>query len=192
MAALPTLLVAGDGTSPRSWTNQNYANIAEGISAADAATISHAPAKDLTVDTSFTLDAMPSDFDTMEALSWQVRFSLATITDDTYYLDIRIMSGATELARGSSATVWERVATVTADRSMSNTSTTAFTYLNTTASKTLWDAATLEIRIVNVGNKAGDAATVAVDTLEFTGTYVVTAAATGTVMGSLMRIAGGI
>ena len=171
MATLNTLLVTGVGTGTRNWDTQLYTNVDEAIGSADGAVATSIPAKDITQETSFALANVNADLANMDTLSWQLRFALAGITDDTYHLDIAIYSGATLLAAATSGGTWTRVASLTANRTMANTTVTGFAYVNTTATKTQWDAAEIKIRCINVGSKAGDGATLSLDTLAITGTY---------------------
>ena len=191
MATLTTITGDGNaGTGTRDWTTQAATDVDEGISAADGSYATSVPAKDITQETSFALDNVDSDLETVDTLSWQVRYGISGMDDDTYHLDMAIYSGATLLAAETSGGTWTRIDSLTADQAVANSSVTGFNYVNTTATKTQWDAAEVKFRCINVGNKAGDNATLSLDTFEFTGTY--TAAVTNTVMPALIRIAGGI
>ena len=172
MATLTTILGDGNaGTGTRDWTTQAATDVDEGISAADGNYATSQPAKDITQETSFALTNVDSDLGNVDTLSWAVRFGIAGITDDTYHLDCAIYSGATLLAAATSGGTWTRIATLTTDQAVGNSGPTAFAYVNTTATKAQWDAAEIKFRCINVGNKAGDNATLSLDTYEFTGTY---------------------
>lgn len=191
MADMGTILVDGDGTSPRAWDSQSYADIDEGISSADGSYAYHAPLKDLSDDTSFTLAAVPSDLSNVDTLSYNLRYAQSGRSDDDLYLGVRIVNGATILAAADAGGSFEEVGPIT-NTSFSNSGATGFTYVNTGAAKSLWDDAIVELRARNVGTKAGDNAQIRCDTVEFTGTYTAAAGDTGTIMPALMRYAGGI
>jgi hypothetical protein len=172
MATLPTILINGDGTTPRNWTTQSYLDVDEGISGADG---NYASAVDQgnNNDTSFLLANMPTDFDSIIGLSWQVRWRTnAAYDDDTNSLGIRIVTGTgTVLAAGSSGGAFQTVVSNTGATTFQNTSVTAFTYVNTAATKANWDDARVELRQTYTKLKGADASQFWVDTLEFTGTY---------------------
>lgn len=182
MPALPSpILVNGNGTGPRNWTTQGFTAIDEGIAAADglivrAASPGGSENRNTDLDTSFTLIDTPSDFGTMADLSWQVRYRADNATgDDTLTLAIRIVNGATILAAANSGGTFQTVRTgqnSTWPTTQTNSPVTAFSYVNTTADKATWDGAEVEIRSTHSANMSPDDNTCIVDTLQFTGNYV--------------------
>ena len=179
MATLPTILVNGNGVvGPRNWqsTAQAYTTVDEGISAADG-TVIQPDASANNVDTSFTVANTPADFQSMDSLSWQVRYLALSRSDDTLGLQIRVMSGATVLAAADAAGAFQTVSANITNSTMQNSAVTAFAYVNTSASKTLWDAAEVELRSLYAVSMGDDGARVRVDTLELTGTYTATSVA---------------
>ena len=123
------------------------------------------------------LDNMPSDFDSMDTgLAWHVSYSVVGRSDDTYGLSVRIINGATILA---AATSGGTPATVNAN--VTNTSDTtgsvAFAYVNTGASKALWDGATWEFTQAYSKSKGSDGGHIRLNAAWVTGTYTAGAAA---------------
>ena len=189
MADLGTILVDGNGTSPRAWSTQAFGDIDEGIGSADGTEIQAATTlsdnRSTSLDTSFTLAAMPGDFDTMDSISYNVRYRAQNASgDDTLTFGIRIVtSGGTVLAAADSGGTFQTVQTgqnSTWSATLSNSGATAFTYTNTTATATNWNDAQVEFRSTHSQSMAADDNTVIVDTVEFTGTYTAAALETGT------------
>lgn len=181
MPALPSpILINGNGVGPRQWTTQGFTAVDEGISAADGQIIRGASPggsenRGTDLDTSFTLTDMPSDFGTMADLSWQVRYQADNATgDDTLTLGIRIVNGALILAAADSGGTFQTVRTglnSTWPTTQTNSPVTAFTYVNTTASRATWNGAEVELRSTHSQDMGPDDNTCIVDTLQFTGNY---------------------
>ncbi len=183
MATLNTILVDGNGSGPRDWDTQAFGDIDEGIGAADGTLIarnSGTPGGE-DADTSFTLSDTNSNFDTMDTFLFNLRWlvNLNSSVDDNVAIEVRVINGATILAAAAVGGGFEQIAApARTPTSLTNTGATAFTFVNTTATKTQWDGAEVEIRNNYVNNMSKDTNKihVEVDTLEFTGTYTVAAA----------------
>lgn len=131
------------------------------------------------------LNDMPTDFQTMDTLSWQVEYSLsAARSDDTYGLSIRIVNGATILAAADSGGTFTTVASNITNTTDTTSAVTAFAYVNTSANKATWDGASVELRQNYTQSKGKDVVSVRVDYTVFTGTYS-TAGATATLSKTL-------
>lgn len=180
MADLTT--ITGDGTAgsgTRDWPNQDPLNVDEGTDSPDGAPYCTAnPAKDGTQETSFSLDNVDSDLSNVDTLSWEVRWGLTGTDNDTYHFDMAIYSGATLLAAETSGGTWTRIGSITgpATRTLATQGPTAFNYVNTSATRTQWNAAEVKFRVINVGNKGGDNAPLSLDGFQFTGTYTASSA----------------
>lgn len=178
MATLNTLLVNGDSVNgPRNWTTQDFANIDEGISAADAAEIAENSNNTGTSnqDTAFLLSNTNSDLGNVDTLSYQIRYRVGGAQTNSRSLSIRIVkeSDGTVLAAANSAGDFQTVATEITTTTFVNSSVVAFTYVNTGASKADWDDARVSIRCTSVRSMGGDTNGLRVDTLQFTGTYTI-------------------
>lgn len=149
----------------------------QGASPLDANDSSYATfTDDLTQTLSYAVDDVDADLASMDSLSWQIDYSLrAARTDDTYALALRIMSGATVLAAADSGGTFVTVSSSVTSTTDTLSSVTAFAYVNTAASKTLWDAATVELRQTYAKTKGSDGTAIRVDFVEFTGVYTVAA-----------------
>lgn len=175
MATLPTVLVTANGSGPRNWQTQQFGQIDEGISSADGLEIT-APTSTNNVDTSFDIATTPSNFNNMDTLSWQVRYRCNTNrVDDILGLQMRIVSrtSGTILAAGDSGGTFQSVSSSVTNSSHQNSSVVAFTYVNTTATKAQWDDAEVELRQTFNQVMSADSTLVAVDTLQFSGTYTI-------------------
>jgi len=180
--ALSTLLPTGD-SAVGSWTTDSggtsnlWQKIEEGIAGATDTTDYIKGPNDVDAsDYKFALTDTPASFNSIKSLSWQVRFALSgtppASNKDTYGLSIRIVNGATILAAAdSSGTFQVIVSTTTMSTSFSNSAVTAFTYVNTSASKATWDGAIVELRQTYTQTASKDAHAVEVSAIEFTGTY---------------------
>lgn len=189
MAVLPTLLVDGNALfGPRQWISQQSTSIDEGIASADGLTVRSSSIggsenRNSTLDTSFTLQNTPADFDAIIDLSWQVRYSAdSDVGDDTLTFGIRIVNGAQILAAADSGGAFQTIRTgenTTWSLLLTNSPVTAFSYVNTSAIKSTWDGAEVELRSTHAQNMGPDDNGVVVDTLQFTGNYTQTVAGTG-------------
>lgn len=189
MATLSTLLVNGDSVNgPRNWlsTDQDAVDIDEGIASADAL-YARGVNKTTNNDTSFLLSATNSDLSNVDTLSFRIRYFRRSDTDDTVGLNIRIVTEATGsvLAAADSGGTFQTAVAAGRDGATSipgagdfiTGSVTAFTYVNTAATKSNWDDARIELRqIYNSIMGADTSAIFYVDTLEITGTYTQVAA----------------
>jgi len=143
------------------------------------------------------LDNVDADFGTMDAgLTWTVEESEnATGNDDSYTLQIRIRNAAgTVVLAGANLTnddtSWQTVIAHTGANSLHTTDTnrgpTAFTSVNTTANKTTWDGALVELRQVYSRNMGKDGRSFRVDTIAINGNYTVASTPnTGSASGSI-------
>ena len=132
----------------------------------------------------FALDNTDADFGTMDTLTYSVQYRMSGApTDDTFDLDIRIMNGATVLAAGNSGgTVWENVVTTATSTTDAYNAVTGFTYVNTTADKTTWDGASVELRQTVGKTKGWDGVVIEANHAIFDGTYTAAVANTDVVM----------
>jgi hypothetical protein len=118
------------------------------------------------------LDDVDADFETMLTLSWEVTYFLSGVGgDDTYQLLIRIVNGATILAAADSGGTFQEVAADVNSDTDVTTGPTAFTYVNTTADKTTWNGASIELQQVHTKSGGWDNHFIRTDFTEMTGTY---------------------
>lgn len=117
------------------------------------------------------LDNTPADFGTMDDLSWQVEYRQQNRSDDTLQLGIRIMNGATVLAANDSGGTFSLVDANITNATDTTSSVTAFSYVNTTANKTTWDGASIELEQAISKSKGADGLFVEVDYVAITGNY---------------------
>lgn len=200
MVSLGTILVNGDATVPRDWASQASTAIDEAVSGTNSDESDHVDAQASTVsspapnnnDTAFTLANMPSDFRSMDTATWKIKYRVAgrdAANSDTFGLSLRIVdrSGAVTLAAGSSGGAFDAV-----DLNINQTGNspawltlghTAFTYVNTSATKTNWDNAQLEFRQTWTLNGINDNGQVQVASFELSGTYQATASGVGSAAG---------
>lgn len=159
MATLPTL----NGASPLDADDGSYLTFSQ----------------DATETRSSNLDNTPADFGTMDTgLTWEIVYSLTNaLTNDTYALAIRIVSGATILAAADSGGTFTQV-DPNVNSTLDSTGSDTFAYVNTTADKATWDAATIELRQTHTKNQGFDTTAIQVDYAAFDGTY--TTASTNT------------
>lgn len=197
MATLPALVPTGDGTPGGvqlgAWTDDAggvtniYQRFDEGISGAVDTDYVRAIASSLTTSATgtFTLSDMPADFLDMDALSYNVRNRQAGRSDDTLDLRFMICDGSdttnypvlagASAGNGNSGTLWQAARMVTlaniTGTAFANTGATAFPYVNTTATKTQWDAAVVVLTPFLTVSMSSDGATIQLSAVEFTGTY---------------------
>ena len=123
-------------------------------------------------DITYAMPTLPADFGTMDTLSWVFEYRQQGRVDDTLGLQVRIVNGATILAAANSGGTFATVANPITTTTDTTSSVTAFGYINTTADKTTWQNATIEIRQRYIASKANDGGHVEVDFAKFTsGTY---------------------
>jgi len=174
MATLNTLLVNADSAGgPRNWASQAFAGIDEGIAGADGTAIGDNTNANATLDTSFLLSSVNSDFGNMDTLLWQVRRRVIGAQTNTRSLLIRIVKEAdgAVLAAADSGGTFQSVEAGITNTTFDNGTATGFDFVDTSATKDDWNDGRVEIRLVIVKSMAGDANGVEVDTLELTGTY---------------------
>lgn len=121
--------------------------------------------------TSFALDNVDADFDTMLTASWTIEYRQQGRSDDTLSLGLRVMSGGTVLAAANSGGTFVTVNSNVTTTTDVTAGPTAFAYVNTTATKTDWDAAVVEISQTYSQNMGPDNAFIEVDHFQLTGTY---------------------
>jgi len=106
------------------------------------------------------LDNTPADFLTATDVSITEKTTSVGAplwSDDSLGLDVRIMSGATVLAAADSGGTYESVIALDPDWAVNKTfPAITFTWVNTTATKTQWDAAQIQYRQLYLKNKGGD------------------------------------
>lgn len=126
-----------------------------------------------TLDQGYILDNKPTDFITMATVSVQLRYGWAAAFSNRTWdtLAARIMNGTQVLAGSSSGGGFQTVASSITTTTATNSAVTAFTYVNTTATKTDWDAAVLEMRIVSTRSGGGSSIGRRIYAAEITGTY---------------------
>lgn len=126
---------------------------------------------------STALDNMPSLFETMNSLSYQLQWRTnITGIDDSIGLSMRVMNGSTVLAAADLSGGWITVkpTNTTANTTDQVVGPTSFGYVNTTASKATWDGASVELRQHHSRNMGSDGVRMEVDVFQLTGTYTPT------------------
>lgn len=138
-----------------------------------------------TIDTtevlSRALDNTPSDFATMNSLSWTVQ-ERENITggDDSLVLGIRIMDGATVLAASSAGGAYQTVITHASGgfhTTDTNRGPTAFSFVDQVQGKSVWDNAIVELQQTYTKAKGADGVRFEIDIVSFTGDYDIAAGA---------------
>lgn len=119
------------------------------------------------------LDDTPANFGNMNTLSWQVDYRQSGRADDTLSLGIRIVNGATILAAADSGGTFATVSSNVTSTTDVLSSVTAFAYVNTSANKTTWDGATIELQQTYSQNMGPDGARIEVDYVAITGDYTI-------------------
>lgn len=120
---------------------------------------------------SFALDNVDELFESMTTASWTIEYRQQGRSDDTLTLRLRVMSGATVLAAADAGGTFVTANADVQSATDVTTGPTAFAYVNTTATKTEWDAATVEIQQFYIQNMGPDSAFIEVDWFQLTGTY---------------------
>lgn len=112
------------------------------------------------------------DFVTMDSLSIDVEYSLtAAGDDDIQQLLVRIMNGTTVLAAADSGGTFMEIDANVTNTTDTNSGAISFPYVNTTANKTTWDGASVEIEQIYTKNKGNDGVAIQVDHVIIDGTY---------------------
>lgn len=178
MADLPEIRGTADSTNgPRNWDFQSWNSTTQvwlGFTGEDLN------------DTSFLLENMPSDFQSMDTFTYDIWSSRVTTGDDTIGLFARVVkeSDGAVLAAADAGGAFETIrSNIIGTHPSAVRSTGSFTYVNTGASKTDWDDARLELRQTYTQNMGPDSDRVAVgpfnnavsgyDDARFGGTYTV-------------------
>lgn len=148
------------------------------------------------------LDNVDTDFGTMDSgltFAGQVRL-VGTLGDDTIDLNIRILdSGGTTVLAGATSTVataFQAAATNVTSATDVSFGPTAFTYVNTSANKSTWDSAVVDLQQIINKTKSPDGINLEVDIVTFDGTYTAAAGGGGLFMsgdasGNLNGLGGG-
>jgi hypothetical protein len=170
MPSLATILIDGNGNGPRDWSSQDFSDVDEGISSADAAHIISLAGTDSN-DTSFTIGSFPTDLGHVDSLSFDIRYRQSGRVDDTLGLSVRIMSGSTILAAEDILGDFQTVSSDIQTTTFINSGTVAFTYVNAAPLPDLWESAELEIRQIYTTSGGDDGAEIHVDTVDITGEY---------------------
>jgi hypothetical protein len=173
MPALPTTGV-GNAAAPNEWSSApNEAVTLIGAGTQDTANAHYVNNATATVDQGYALADMPADFGTMSAASIQLRYGRSANSTLLLWnnLQARIMSGATVLAAADSGGGFANVASNITVTTPTNSGVVSFAYVNTAANKATWDAAVLEMRIVQTRDMGGATNELRVFAGQVTGTY---------------------
>jgi hypothetical protein len=123
----------------------------------------------------YLFNGVPTDFVTMRSgLKIQLRYgwNAYDATLSTWpSLNVRIVSGTTILAASDTGTGFQNVAALITTTTPTNTTDVNFGFVNTTADKTAWDSAVVEILIERARNKGGNTNEQRVFALSVTGEY---------------------
>jgi len=121
------------------------------------------------------MDNTPGDFGTMATLAITIRYGWASaVTNSTWdTLDARVVGsdGTTILAAASAGGTFQQIATPGTTATPTNSSATGFSYVNTTANKTAWDGAIVQIQWTRTRSKGGDTVGANVYQAFLSGTY---------------------
>jgi hypothetical protein len=159
--------------------------LGENIAGADDATsyVEAANASALVCHGSWQLDNVDSDLDSMDTLSINVRYkTVAARVDDLSSIEARILtSDRLTVLAGATSTVSTSLQVLVSNPSQAswtNVGATAFSYVNTGATKAQWDAALIEVATTLTKVMSPEACRPQVTALEVTGTYSTAAAGT--------------
>lgn len=157
-------LVPTSIASAGSWAGGTVTDIDELIASYDSTVILSAENSTDTFTLNFT--DMPTDFVSIATLSWQIKISLSSYSNDTEIMYISVTN--------SSGTAFTDEATVATNISGVYTSpVTAFTINSTglAASRTDWNGALIKIRTSHSANMGADNSRWSLDCVNLTGTY---------------------
>jgi hypothetical protein len=183
MATLTTTLSAtavGNSAAPNGWTSAPN-SVLQLIGSANDSNFAEDTSN--TAGTSqqtqgYALDDMPTGANTlfvsMNSVSIRMRYgwnATKPAARNWNSLQARVVNGATILAANDSGGAFEVVASSITNTTPTNSSTIAFTYVNTGASKATWDGAIVEMRIDTTRTGGGSAVARRVYALEVTGQY---------------------
>ncbi|HET7110289.1 MAG TPA: hypothetical protein VFI41_05420 [Gemmatimonadales bacterium] len=165
MTALPTILVAGDG-SLGTWSGSYTAIDEQVASANDADFVSSGAA--VAGQAFYQLQDMPSDFDTMTTLTAVFRYSQSGRSNDTMGLFAQVFAADETTPLTNEVTISSAVT----NTAWSNTSTLTFTGV-VAGDKATWDGARIRLRNTFSQSQSKDASfIVRVSALQLGGTYV--------------------
>ena len=123
----------------------------------------------------WAMDNVDADFDSMLTLSIVLRYAWGSAPSNTTWtaLNARVRASdgtvlAAFLSGGSAKLIVSNITTTTP----TNSASVAFNYVNTSATKSQWDTAAVEIEIVRSKTKGGDTSEQRVFEATLTGTYV--------------------
>ena len=123
----------------------------------------------------YLFNGTPVDFSTMRSgLTIQLRFAWNAYdaTLSTWpSLTARIVSGATILAASTAGGAFQSIATSITTTTPTNSAVVGFSYVNSTADKTTWDSAVVELLIDRARSKGGTTNEQRVFALSITGEY---------------------
>lgn len=170
MASLPTLYPNGALVANPALASGAYTDIDEGISGADGNYIQTVINWQETTEgyIRIPITNMPSDFSSMDTLSYQLRYYLSNRTDDTYTVSIQVFKSDASTALTNKMTAVSNPGTT---GSFVNTSVVQFTGLDTSATKDDWDGALLVLWGWAARGKNPDNGYWRFDAVELTGTY---------------------
>jgi hypothetical protein len=114
-----------------------------------------------------------TDLAAMSTLSFNVEYRMSgAVTDDDYDLTIRVMCGTKVLAAAASDGTLQAAASNITATTDTSTGETAFTYVNTAASRHDWLNAEIELKqTYTEGGGSGDGRFIEVDRVAITGLY---------------------
>jgi hypothetical protein len=171
MATL-TPLTVGNAAAPNGWTNAPNGALGDNSDSTFGGFNTNATSS---VNQGWELGNVDSDFDSMDTLEIVLRYAWSASVSNSLWdtLEARIMAadGTTVLAAANSGGTLQVLVTNITNTTILNTSSIAFTYVNTSATKAQWDGAVVEIRITRTRSKGGDSAEQRVYEVDFTGTY---------------------
>lgn len=166
MATLPGLYpTAYSSQTGTAWTTTTVGNIDEGVAFADGQFI--VAGADSTSTIFYAITDMPADFGAMATLSYDIRYQITPLTNDTEVLSIQIFKSD----KSTALTNKMQVESTTTALSIRNKGVTAFTGLDTAASQSDWNGAFAAIFTSHSASQAKDGSVWSIDAFEFTGTY---------------------
>jgi hypothetical protein len=180
-----TPISVGDAATPNGWDAATNGDLGDNSDATFGEVTTNA---DGAYDQGWLLDDVDADFGTMDDLAVVLRYAWSATPTNTVWeepaagagtdgLQVRIVNGATILAAADGGGGFETVVENPTATSPTNSGSTGFTFVNTTANKATWDGATVEIRIHRNRNKGGGSEGQRVHEADFTGNYTIASAA---------------
>lgn len=171
MATL-TPLTVGNAAAPSEWTTAGNGALGDNSDATFGSVTTNATDD---YDQGWELANVDADLGNVDTLSIVLRYRWVTAPANTTWptLAARVMAsdGTTVLAAADSGGTFETVASNITTTTITNSASVPFTHVNTTANKTTWDGAVVQIRISRVRSKGGDSSAQAVYEADLTGTY---------------------